>query len=81
MKQLCEPVKLLKKNIDVAGSIGPLNLRLEPWGPLSEEEAREIFVEQAQGLIDGGVDLIILETFSDLHLVRGAYYWKKRGKI
>ena len=59
-------------DIYVAGSIGPLNLRLEPWGPLAEEEAREIFVEQAQGLIDGGVDLIILETFSDLHLVQQA---------
>ncbi|MCD4731873.1 MAG: bifunctional homocysteine S-methyltransferase/methylenetetrahydrofolate reductase [Bacteroidales bacterium] len=60
------------ENIYVAGSIGPLNLRLEPWGPLSESEAREIFVEQAQGLIDGGVDLIILETFSDLHLIQQA---------
>ena len=60
------------ENIYVAGSIGPLNLRLEPWGPLAEVEAREIFVEQAKGLIDGGVDLIILETFSDLHLVQQA---------
>ena len=58
--------------IYVAGSIGPLNLRLEPWGPLSEEEAKEIFLEQAKGLIDGGVDLIILETFSDLHLIQQA---------
>jgi len=56
----------------VAGSIGPLNERLEPWGPLSEEESKEIFVEQAQGLIDGGVDLIIFETFSDLHLIQQA---------
>jgi len=60
------------ENIYVAGSIGPLNLRLEPWGPLAEEEARDIFVEQARGLIDGGVDLIILETFSDLHLIQQA---------
>ena len=56
----------------VAGSIGPLNERLEPWGPLAEEEAREIFIEQAKGLIDGGVDLIIFETFSDLHLIQQA---------
>lgn len=60
------------ENIYVAGSIGPLNLRLEPWGPLAEEEARDIFVEQASGLVDGGVDLIILETFSDLHLIQQA---------
>ncbi|MBN2174722.1 MAG: bifunctional homocysteine S-methyltransferase/methylenetetrahydrofolate reductase [Bacteroidales bacterium] len=58
--------------IYVAGSIGPLNVRLEPWGPLAEEEAREIFIEQAKGLIDGGADLIILETFSDLHLIQQA---------
>jgi homocysteine S-methyltransferase len=56
----------------VAGSIGPLNERLEPWGPLSEEEAREIFLEQARALIEGGVDLIILETFSDLHTIQQA---------
>jgi homocysteine S-methyltransferase len=56
----------------VAGSIGPLNLRLEPWGPLSEKEAQEIFLEQAKGLIDGGVDMIILETFSDLHVIQQA---------
>lgn len=60
------------EDIYVAGSIGPLNVRLEPWGPLSETEAQEIFMEQAQGLIDGGVDLIILETFSDLHLIQQA---------
>ena len=60
------------EDIYVAGSIGPLNLRLEPWGPLSEEEAKEIFLEQAKGLVDGDVDLIILETFSDLHLIQQA---------
>ena len=60
------------EDLYVAGAIGPLRERLEPWGPLSEKEAREIFIEQARGLIDGGVDLIILETFSDLHLIQQA---------
>jgi homocysteine S-methyltransferase len=60
------------EDLYVAGSIGPLNERLEPWGPLSEEEAREIFREQASALIEGGVDLIILETFSDLHTIQQA---------
>jgi len=59
-------------DVYVAGAIGPLNLRLEPWGPLSENEAKEIFVEQAKALIDGGIDLFILETFSDLHLIQQA---------
>ena len=51
----------------VAGAVGPLGVRLEPYGPTSAEEAREIFREQMQGLKDGGADLFILETFGDLH--------------
>jgi homocysteine S-methyltransferase len=50
----------------VAGAIGPLGIRIEPWGPTSIQEAREFFREQASALADGGVDLFILETFSDL---------------
>lgn len=64
--------KAAGEDIYVAGAMGPLNERLEPWGHLSEEEAREIYMEQARGLIEGGVDLIILETFSDLHLIQQA---------
>lgn len=64
--------KVAGDDIYVAGSIGPLNSRLEPWGPLSEQEAREIFIEQAKGLVEGGVDLIIFETFTDLHLIQQA---------
>lgn len=48
----------------VAGSIGPLAVQIEPLGKLSYDEARELFKEQARGLLDGGVDLIVLETFS-----------------
>lgn len=50
----------------VAGSIGPLGVQIEPLGKLSYDEAQEAFREQAIGLIDGGVDLIILETFSSV---------------
>lgn len=46
-----------------AGSIGPLGLQIEPLGPLSREEAREMFKEQVRPLLEGGVDLFILETF------------------
>lgn len=53
-------------NVLVAGAIGPLGVRLEPYGPTSLDEAREIFVEQMQGLKDGGADFFILETFADL---------------
>jgi homocysteine S-methyltransferase len=50
----------------VAGAIGPLGLRIEPYGPTSFEEAKEMFKEQAEGLLEGGVDLFVLETFSEL---------------
>jgi methionine synthase / methylenetetrahydrofolate reductase (NADH) len=51
----------------VAGAIGPLGIRIEPWGKTGVDEAREYFREQAQALADGGVDLFILETFRDLN--------------
>src|SRR3990172_5464987 len=56
----------------VAGAIGPLGLRIEPYGPTSYEEAKDMFKEQAMALLEGGVDLIILETFSDLSEIRQA---------
>ena len=54
------------ESVLVAGAVGPLGVRLEPYGPTSRDEAREIFSEQMQALKDGGADLFILETFSDL---------------
>jgi homocysteine S-methyltransferase len=51
----------------VAGAVGPLGVRLEPYGATSAAEARAIFREQMEGLKAGGADLFILETFSDLH--------------
>jgi methionine synthase / methylenetetrahydrofolate reductase(NADPH) len=50
----------------VAGAIGPLGIRIEPYGPTSVDEAVGHFREQAEGLLEGGVDLFILETFGDL---------------
>ena len=48
----------------VAGSVGPLRVQIEPLGKLAFDEARDAFAEQIKGLLDGGVDLIVLETFS-----------------
>ena len=56
----------------VAGAIGPLGVRIEPLGSVSFAEAREVFREQAQALVEAGVDLLILETFSDLSEIREA---------
>jgi len=58
----------------VAGAIGPLGVRIEPLGPTSFGEAREIFREQAHALMDAGVDLFILETFYDLNEIREAIH-------
>ena len=50
----------------VAGAVGPLGVRLEPYGPTSYDEARAAFEEQLSALRDGGVDCFLLETFADL---------------
>src|SRR5882724_4693289 len=56
----------------VAGAIGPLGLRIEPLGPTSFDEARDLFKEQAAALLEGGIDLFVLETFSDLSEIEQA---------
>ncbi|HSL21276.1 MAG TPA: bifunctional homocysteine S-methyltransferase/methylenetetrahydrofolate reductase [Vicinamibacterales bacterium] len=56
----------------VAGAIGPLGIRIEPWGKTGVDEAEEYFREQAAALHEGGVDLFILETFRDLNEIRAA---------
>ena len=50
----------------VAGSVGPLGIRIEPLGKTSFAEARTAFREQIEALAEGGVDLLILETFGYL---------------
>jgi methionine synthase / methylenetetrahydrofolate reductase(NADPH) len=50
----------------VAGSIGPTGRALQPFGHASAAEVYEAFREQVGGLLEGGVDLFVLETFSDL---------------
>ena len=56
----------------VAGSIGPLGVRLEPLGKTGLDEARDAFAEQMQILVDGGVDLLIVETMPALSEARQA---------
>lgn len=56
----------------VAGAIGPLDLRIEPYGPTSFDEAKEMFSEQVSALLEGKVDLFILETFADLSEIQQA---------
>jgi methionine synthase / methylenetetrahydrofolate reductase(NADPH) len=56
----------------VAGSVGPLGTRIEPLGKTSFQEAREAFREQIETLAEGGVDLLILETFGYLEEIHQA---------
>lgn len=72
-------VHLLRQVIDgvgrpvlLAGNVGPSGQVLMPYGELSFEEARDAFAEQAAVLIEGGVDLIWIETMADLEEVRAA---------
>jgi len=60
------------EDVFVAGAIGPLDLRIEPYGPTSFDEAKEMFAEQVSALLEGGVDLFVLETFSDLSEIQQA---------
>ena len=56
----------------VAGAVGPLGVRLEPLGPTTFAEARIIFREQIDVLVESGIDLLVLETFRDLNEIREA---------
>jgi methionine synthase / methylenetetrahydrofolate reductase(NADPH) len=56
----------------VAGSVGPLGTRIEPLGKTSFQEARAAFREQIEALVEGGVDLLILETFGYLEEIHQA---------
>jgi len=60
------------KDALVAGDVGPTGLFVEPFGPLPFEEAVETFREQIKGLLDGGCDLIIIETMIDIQEARAA---------
>ena len=56
----------------IGGAVGPLGVRLEPYGPTSVNEARTVFAEQMAALKEGGADLFIIETFGDLAEVEQA---------
>src|SRR5438128_4494944 len=56
----------------VAGAIGPLGIRIEPYGKTGVDEAEEYFREQARALVEGGVDLFVLETFRDVNEIGAA---------
>jgi 5-methyltetrahydrofolate--homocysteine methyltransferase len=56
----------------VAGDLGPTGELLEPLGTMTPDEAEEIFAEQLRGLRDGGIDVVLVETMSDVAEVEAA---------
>jgi homocysteine S-methyltransferase len=60
------------KEAFVAGDIGPLGVRIAPFGRVQPEEARAAFAAQAQALAQAGADLIVIETVSDLYEIQEA---------
>ncbi|GAB4554126.1 MAG: bifunctional homocysteine S-methyltransferase/methylenetetrahydrofolate reductase [Anaerolineae bacterium] len=60
------------KQAYIAGSVGPLGVRIAPYGRVSAEQAFEAFYEQIAALIVAGADAILLETFTDLNEIEQA---------
>jgi homocysteine S-methyltransferase len=60
------------KEIVVAGDVGPLGVRLAPYGRIRPEQAFEVFAEQIKVLAEAGVDLLVIETISDLAEMKAA---------
>jgi len=62
------------KDVLVAGDVGPLGVRIAPYGRVQLDEARLAFSEQIQALAQAGVDLVVIETMSDLYEIREAIH-------
>jgi len=60
------------RDVMIAGDVGPLGVRMAPFGRVQPEEARLAFYDQITALVQAGIDLLIIETFSDLYEVREA---------
>jgi homocysteine S-methyltransferase len=60
------------RDVLIAGDVGPLGVRIAPYGRVQPEAAREAFAEQIGALAEAGVDLLVIETFSDLYEIREA---------
>jgi homocysteine S-methyltransferase len=60
------------KDVLIAGDVGPLGVRLAPYGRVQVEDAKGAFIEQIAALCEAGVDLLVVETFGDLYEIREA---------
>jgi len=60
------------KDVLIAGDLGPLGVRIAPFGRVKPEQARAAFAEQIEALCEAGADLIVIETMSDLYEIQEA---------
>jgi methionine synthase I (cobalamin-dependent)/5,10-methylenetetrahydrofolate reductase len=56
----------------VAGDVGPLGVRIAPFGRVSSDQAQAAFTEQIEALCEAGADLIVVETISDMYEIQAA---------
>ena len=66
------------KDVLVAGDVGPLGVRIAPFGRVQPEQARAAFAEQIEALCEAGADLIVIETMSDLYEIQAAVKAQKQ---
>jgi methionine synthase I (cobalamin-dependent)/5,10-methylenetetrahydrofolate reductase len=67
------------KNVLIAGDIGPLGVRIAPFGRVKPEQARRAFAEQIEALCEAGADWIVIETMSDLYEIQEAIQAAKQN--
>jgi homocysteine S-methyltransferase len=60
------------REVFIAGDVGPLGVRLAPFGRVQPEQARREFSDQIAALQQAGVDLILIETMTDLYEIAAA---------
>ena len=60
------------KDVLIAGDVGPLGVRIAPFGRVKPEQARHAFAEQIEALCEAGADLIVIETMTDLYEIQEA---------
>ncbi len=60
------------KDVMIAGDIGPLGVPLAPFGRVQPDAARQIYEEQIKALASEGVDVLLIETMTDLYMLREA---------
>jgi methionine synthase I (cobalamin-dependent)/5,10-methylenetetrahydrofolate reductase len=62
------------KDVLIGGDVGPLGIRLAPFGRVQPEDARRVFRQQIKVLLEANVDLLVIETMTDLYEIREAIY-------